>query len=101
MDALVTSVIRLHEQGLSERTISDRLKISGQKVSQILITAGLKTTAEAELQASGLTSDEIAVKLGKSRKAVLSRLPYSKGQYRSEYPTVNALRIRQCRKEQK
>ena len=40
MDALVTSILRLNEQGLSVAGIARRLKISEQKTRKILITAG-------------------------------------------------------------
>ena len=35
----------------------------------------------------------------KSEKAVIARIPYDKGIYNAEYPTVNALRIRKCREK--
>ena len=38
---------------------------------------------------------------GKSNSAVCSRIPYGKGMYNAEYPTINALRIRKCRQKQK
>lgn len=44
-----------------------------------------------------LTVPEIAQILGKSEKAVFCRVPYEKGMYGAEYPTINALRIRKCR----
>ena len=97
LDATVTAVIRLYEQGVSVKEIARRLNIGNQKSMQILVTAGLVETDESRLQKQGKSVDEICELLGKSRKAVLPRLPYSKGQYNAEYPTINALRIRKCR----
>ena len=44
-----------------------------------------------------IVHSEIAETLGKSEKAVSCRIPYEKGMYGAEYPTINALRIRKCR----
>ena len=81
IDATVTAVIRLYEQGTSVKEIARRLNIGHQKVLQILVTAGLAETDESRLQKQGKTVEEICEILGKSRKVVLPRLPYSKGQY--------------------
>lgn len=97
MDATFTSVIRLWEQQCSLNEISNRLKVSHGKVRKILITAGYYKTPESILYAEGMPVDAIAAKLGKSIAAVNSNVPYSKGLYDAEYPTINALRIRRCR----
>jgi len=101
MDATITAVIRLREQGCSLAEISRRLKISHNKVTQILVTAGLYNTEEARLYAQGLTVPEIAARLDKSEKSVRQRVPYSKGMYNAEYPTTNALKIRALRRKEK
>lgn len=101
MDALMTSVLRLHEQGLSIKTIARQLKVSEQKVRKILITAGAWSSPTsrkvAELQAAGKSLDEIAAALGITRNAVLSYTPYDRGMQNAEYPSLNALRIRASR----
>lgn len=97
MDATETAVIRLHEQGLSDTKIAQRLGIGYQKVARILINSGLKETDESKMLANGKSVSEIAAALGKSEKAVISRIPYTKGMYGAEYPTVNAIRIRKSR----
>ena len=97
MDATIQSVIRLWEQELSQKEISRRLKISEQKVCKILVTVGAIETVESRMIKSGLTVSEIAEKLGKSEKSVICRIPYEKGIYNAEYPTINAIRIRKCR----
>lgn len=105
MDALMTSVLRLHEQGLSIKTIALQLKVSEQKVRKILITAGAWSSPTsrkvAELQAAGKSLDEIAAALGITRNAVLSYTPYDRGMQNAEYPSLNALRIRASRAKKK
>lgn len=105
MDALMTSVLRLHEQGLSIKTIARQLKVSEQKVRKILITAGAWSSPisrkVAELQAAGKSLDEIAAALGITRNAVLSYTPYDRGMQNAEYPSLNALRIRASRAKKK
>ena len=101
MDATYTSVIRLWEQQCSQKEIARRLNLSEAKVRKILITAGFVKTPESVMLADGLTPAEIAAKLGKSLKAVNGNLPYSKGMYDAEYPSINALRIRQSRENKK
>lgn len=99
MDATFAAVARLWEQHCSVREIARRLGISDCKARKILITLGARDTDESRLYASGLSVEEIAARLGKSRNAVLARIPYIKGQYGAEYPTVNALRIRRSREK--
>ena len=99
MDATYTAVLRLWEQNPSVTAISHRLNISHGKVQKILVTAGAVETVESKLYAQGKTVPEIAQILGKSEKAVSCRIPYDKGMYGAEYPTINALRIRKCREK--
>lgn len=99
MDAAYTAVLRLWEQNPSMKDISRRLNISHGKVLKILVTAGAVETEESKLRAQGKTVHEIAQILGKSEKAVFCRVPYEKGMYGAEYPTINALRIRKCREK--
>lgn len=101
MDVTVQSVLRLFEQGVSQKQICARLKLSHTKVTQILVTAGALETEESKLYAQGYTVEEIAQKLKKKPNSVKVRLPYSKGVYNAEYPTINALRIRKHRAAKK
>ena len=101
MDATYTAVIRLWEQDCSQKEISRRLNISAQKVRKILITTGAIETDESKLYAKGYTPAQIMEITGKSDSAVFSRIPYEKGMYNAEYPTINALRIRSTRKKKK
>ena len=97
MDATITSVVRLWEQQCSQREISRRLGISEQKVKKVLITAGCLKTRESILAQQGKTVAEIMEITGKGYTAVVSNLPYVKGIYNAEYPTINAIRIKKCR----
>lgn len=97
MDVTVTAVSRLWEQGSSQKEISRRLNISEAKVRKILITTGAIETEESKMFAAGKTVEQIAAITKKSVNAVLGRIPYSKGIYNAEYPTINAMRIRKSR----
>nr|DAG56365.1 MAG TPA: Protein of unknown function (DUF1670) [Caudoviricetes sp.] len=99
MDATYTAVLRLWEQEHSIKDISRRLNISHGKVLKILVTAGAVETAESKMYSQGKSTAEISEALNKSEKAVSCRIPYEKGMYGAEYPTINALRIRKCREK--
>ena len=103
MDATWTAVIRLYKQGLKPKVISDRLHLSAPKVKRILITSGLYSTPRTEeiaaMRRQGMTVEQIAEELGITVAAVQAHLPYIKGHYMAEYPTINALRIRRSREK--
>lgn len=67
------------------------------KVRKILLTVGLIETEESKFLKQGLTVEEIARKLGKTVGAASGRIPYAKGMYNAEYPSENALKIRETR----
>lgn len=100
MDATYTSILRLWDQGLTRNQIANRLDVSKQKVTRVLITSGAVETEESALYNQGCTVEQIMQQLGKSRKAVVTRLPYLRGMYDAEYPTPNAIRIRRWREKQ-
>ena len=99
MDATMQTVLRLHEQGIPRRTIAKRAGISLQKVRKILITAGAEKIGK--LRANGMSVPEIAEELGVKTNTVWSYLPYSKGMYNQEYPTINAIRVRNSKRKAK
>lgn len=105
MDVLVVSVVRLYEQGVTPAQISRQLKISEQKVRKILITAGAWSSdlsrKIATLKEKGKSLEEIQEIVGLSRNAVLSYMPYDRGMKNAEFPTLNAIRIRQSRERKK
>lgn len=100
MDATYTTILRLWEQDLTRNQIASRMGISKQKVSRVLITVGAVETEEAALYEQGYTVEQIMQELGKSRKAVITRLPYIRCMYDAEYPTMNAIKIRRWREKQ-
>ena len=75
------------------------------KARKILINAGLlhyaRTDALLELIQNGDTLEQAAKKLKISVKVANNYLPYSKGEYNGDYPTLNALRIKKCREKKK
>lgn len=93
-DSTVKTVLELFWQGVSQKQICSRLKLSHAKVTQILVSAGAYDTEESTLFAKGYTISEIAKILDKKESSVVCRLPYRKGLYNADHPTVNAMRIR-------
>lgn len=87
--------------GQSIREIASAANVSRQVVRRVLIEAGLFeseiSNQISRLAADGKSPDEIANMLEISRSAVNSYLPYSKGRYKTDAPTENALRIRKTR----
>lgn len=75
--------------------------VSEQKIKRFLITAGVyeneQSRAVIDLYKAGFTPEEIGERLKLSKSAVFSHLPYIKGQYMSDTPSKNAVRIRKCR----
>ena len=101
MEKVEKEVIALYHKGDSLKNIARTAKISEWKARKILANAGLSTgktgIAVADLHRQGKDVDEIAARLGISRNAVISYLPYSKGMQHAENPSKNALAIRACR----
>lgn len=79
--------------------------ISEQKCRKILITNGdiyrPRTDEIVDLMKEGLTIDEIATKLGVVRSTVSAYLPYIRGEYKSDAPTENSLKLRKWREKNK
>lgn len=83
--------------------VSAEFGISEAKVRKILITEGVyenDTSKQVKkIYEEGKSTQEIAKILKLSNSCVNMYLPYKKGVYGSEDPTINALRIRKCRKK--
>ena len=89
IDELYQQIIEEYENTKSIAQIAKKLNVTQVKVQRTLITEGLWTSKRteqiAELRALGLSTEEIAEKLGKDVKTIQTFLPYSRGQYgRSE-----------------
>lgn len=100
-DAIFESVAELWCKGFSRKQIALRLQISHHKVRKILLTLGAIDTQESLLFADGLSLKQIAEATGKTVKTVSNRVPYIKGNYNADMPTINALRIRASREKGK
>ncbi len=94
-------IINFYEQCQSIAETGRHFGVSDHKIRRVLISAGVYMTAQSreilKLYKEGLSPEEIGERLKLSRSAVFSNLPYSKGQYNSDTPTENAIRIRKCR----
>lgn len=92
-------VMDCYFNGMSINAISAKTSVNYQRVIRILVSASLLDTPEAALYRSGKSVAEIAQELGENESYVAYRVPYSKGMYRRDHPTDNALRIRKSRKK--
>ena len=89
----------------SLKAVAATLQISENKVRKILITENeieYERTAQAmTLLKYGKPLSEVAYSLGVSEKVLNNYLPYSKGEYMTENPSENALKIRAYRQRKK
>lgn len=94
-------VVDYYEECGSVRQTAKKFKISQQKVRKILISAGVyknETSVKIkEMYDGGQSIESIALELKLSTKCVHSYLPYTKGEYITGTPSVNAMRIKECR----
>lgn len=103
MEQIEKRVLELYEEGCSIKEASKRCSISEYKVTKILCNAGACPSPRAKeimgLWKQGKTQEEIADMLHVSRNAVQRYIPYTRGMQYSDNPSINALRIRKCRKK--
>ncbi len=96
-------IVSAYEKNPSIRGVAIALNISHTTVRKTLITRGIlkyKKTEEAVAALNrGETISAIADEWGCSRNTVHSYLPYTKGAYKEEHPSQNALRIRKHREK--
>lgn len=102
MSNLTDRIINIYTTTSSIKAAASQCHISVQKVRKILLTSGImpgseKTRSINAMYASGISIQAIADTFSISTKAVAAHLPYTKGAYNSDQPTVNALRIRKHR----
>lgn len=89
----------------SIRAVARKHNISESKTKKILISNGAYHTDLSykimRLYNKGASIKEISKLLNISEKTVNVYLPYQKGEYKSDNPTENAIRIRKCRNKNK
>ena len=105
IDDLLKKAVELFEEPFDDRQerseeapslsfVAESLGISKPKVRKLLITAGYYSTALSrqilELQHAGLRISEIMERTGLGQTSVHCYLPYSKGAYNLENPTLYA-----------
>ena len=98
LSEIAQDVIKEYRRLGSLKAVAATLEISENKVRKILITENeieYERTAQAMvLLKYGKSLSEVACSLGISEKVLNNYLPYSKGEYMSENPSENALKIR-------
>lgn len=99
------NIVKAYEDIQSMKKVAREFGISEAKVKKILVSENAFESETSkhvkELYKTGKTAQEIAKILSVSISCVWMYLPYKKGAYGSDAPTVNALRIRECRKKKK
>lgn len=96
-------VVEYYAHSKSVKATAKKFEISGCAARKILVSSGVVCTdRQNEILShvdSGLSTAQIAEKLGITERAVKNFLPYTKGSYRTVPPSPNALRIRKHRKK--
>ena len=94
-------IVNYYSKCLSLKATAIQFGIGWQKVRKILINEGIYTSETSkkiqEMYNSGMHLEEISEKMGISKSAVDSYLPYLKTEYNKLNPSKNALLIRKCR----
>ena len=85
--------------------VAETMKTSRMRVRKLLITAGYYSTDISrkvqELYEQGMSIQEIGKKLDLGRSAIHSMLPYKKGIYKLNDPTLNAEQCQQFQRRKK
>lgn len=104
-ESLYRAVLEDYKETKSVAKTSANLKVSQVKVRKVLITEGLwhsKTSdAVQEYLAQGKKTDEIAQLLKTTVKAVQQYLPYTRGIYKGDFQSSDAVRSAEYRKRKK
>ena len=105
MSEVAREVVEEYRKLGSLKAVASTLNISEGKVRKILITEKAveyeRTQQAMTLLKYGKTLSEVAYSLGISEKVLNNYLPYTKGEYRGDNPSANALRIRASRQRSK
>lgn len=98
-------VVKTYNQCESVRETALRHNISTGKVRKILVTCGAFDSGfyreVTRLMESGKTVKEIASILNRSEHCIYSYIPYTRGERTGESQTINAIRIRKCRRRKR
>lgn len=101
----VEDIVKRYKSGATIREISEYNNMSNGKVIKILVTAGVYEsdtyTNIKSLRDKGKSDEEIMSTLRIGRTAMDIYKPYKKGIYKSQTPSVNAMRIRKMRNKRK
>ena len=85
-----------------ELVVENELIASHFKPGQFVVVMPDETSEKiGKLRANGMSVPEIAEEMGMKTNTVWSYLPYSKGMYNQEYPTINAIRVRNSKRKAK
>lgn len=95
------NIVKAYEDAHSIKKVACEFNISMAKVKKILVSERAFESDTSKrvmaLSVAGKSAQEIAETLSISKSCVNMYLPYKKGTYGSDAPTINALRIRKCR----
>ena len=98
-------IVAAYSRHNSIRKTAFELGVSESKVRKTLITCGVleykRTIMALEGLKKGKSLESIAKELECSVKVLNSYIPYTKGEYRGDNPSANALRIRASRQRSK
>lgn len=101
--SFVEEIIKMYQNGIGVKNIAAMHCISYEKTVKILVTAGVYTSEIydniKQLRDSRKSESEICKIMSITAGSLNRYTPYKKGLYNSEYPTINALRIRKCREK--
>jgi len=101
MNLDVKKIMGSYQEGEALKQIGREIGISPAKVRKVLITTGEWQSELSneilKLHEAGYNTTQIAEAMGLSQKSVNNYLPYSKGLYKEDNATTNALRIRKHR----
>lgn len=88
-------IIQLYESGQSIKAIAREVGLSEYKIRKLLVSGGaIISDYQAkinQLLADGLTAEQIAEQLHVSVKAVIQRMPYTKGEHNADTPSVRKM----------
>jgi len=99
---LAVRIVDAYSLTRSIRGTAKLFAISNAKVRRVLLSSGVMPDSELTLRIVGLHNSgfgprQIAESLNMRVNAVFSHLPYIRGMYNSDTPTINALHIRNYR----